>query len=80
MNATVISLPPRCIPRQLGPVPVVIAGSQVLGGVIGPLLELRLKVRLNDTPPDQRRALAGLLRSGDRLTLTLATVRGGEGE
>ena len=80
MNATVISLPPRRVPRRLGPVPVVIAASQVFNGATGPLLELRLKVRLDDIPPDQRRALAGLLRSGDRLTLTLATVRGGEGE
>ena len=66
MTATVIPLPPRRIPLRLGPVPVVIAASQVLGGVTGPLLELRLKVRLNDIPPDQLRALAGLLRSGDR--------------
>jgi len=58
----------------LGPVPAVIAASQVLGGVTGPLLDLRLKVRLNDIPPGQRRALAGLLRSGDRLAMTLATV------
>jgi hypothetical protein len=79
MTATVIPLPPRRILRRLGPVPVVIAGSQVLGGATGPLLELRLKVRLNDIPPDQRRALAGLLRSSDRLALTLATGWGGEG-
>lgn len=79
MTASVIPLPPRRVPRRVGPVPAVIAASQVLGGGTGPLLELRLNVRLNDIPPDQRRALAGLLRSGDRLVLTLATGRGGEG-
>jgi hypothetical protein len=79
MTASVIPLSPRRVPRRLGPVPVVLAASQVLGGVTGPLLELRLKVRLNDIPLGQRRALAGLLRSGDRLALTLATGRGGEG-
>lgn len=79
MTATVIPLPPRRVPRRLGPVPAVIAASQVLGGATGPLLELHLKVRLNDIPPDQRRALAGLLRSNDRLALTLATGWGGEG-
>ncbi len=79
MTATVIPLPPRRVPRRLGPVPVVLAGSQVLGGMTGPLLDLRLKVRLDDIPPGQRRALAGLLRSGDQLALTLATGWGGEG-
>ena len=79
MTTSVIPLPPRRVPRRLGPAPAVIAGSQVLGGAAGPLLELRLKVRLNDIPPDQRRALAGLLRSGDRLALTLVTGWGGEG-
>jgi hypothetical protein len=79
MTATVLPLPPHRVPRRLGPVPAVIAASQVLGGATGPLLELRLKVRLNDIPPDQRRALAGLLRSSDRLALTLATGWGGEG-
>ena len=79
MTASVIPLPPRRVPRRLGSVPAVIAASQVLGGVTGPLLELRLKVRLNDIPPGQRRALAGLLRSGDRLALTLVTGGGGEG-
>ena len=79
MTATVIPLPPRRIPRRLGPVPVVIAASQVFGGVTGPLLELRVVLRLADVPPRQRRALAGLLRSGDRLALTLATGGGGEG-
>ncbi len=79
MTASVIPLPPRRIPRRLGPVPAVIAASQVLGGATGPLLELRLKVRLHDIPPGQRRALAGLLRSGDRLALTLVTGGGGEG-
>ena len=79
MTASVIPLPPRRVPRRLGPVPAVIAASQVLGGATGPLLELRLKVRLNDIPPDQRRALAGLLRSSDRLALTLTTGWGGEG-
>lgn len=79
MIATVIPLPPRRIPRRLGPVPAVIDASQVLGGGTGPLLELCLKVRLNDIPPGQRRTLAGLLRSGDRLALTLVTGGGGEG-
>ena len=79
MTTSVIPLPPRRISRRLGPVPAVIAASQVLGGVTGPLLDLRLKVRLNDIPPGQRRTLAGLLRSGDRLALTLATTKGGEG-
>lgn len=79
MSASVISLPPRRVPRRLGPVPAVIAASQVLGGGTGPLLELRLKVRLDDIPAGQRRALAGLLRSGDRLALTLVTGGGGEG-
>ena len=80
MTAMVIPLPPRHIPRRLGPVPVVIAASQVLGGATGPLLELRLKVRLDDIPPGQRRVLAGLLRSGGPLALTLTTANGGEGE
>lgn len=79
MTATVLPLPPRRIPRRLGPVPVVIAGSRVLPGAQGPLLDVRLKLRLDDVPPDQRRALAGLLRSGDRLALTLVTGWGGEG-
>ena len=79
MTTSVLPLPPRRVPRRLGPVPVVIAASQVLGGVTGPLLDLRLKVRLNDIPLGQRRALAGLLRSGDRLALTLVTGWGGEG-
>lgn len=80
MTATVIPLPPRRVPRRLGPVPAVIVASQVFGGGTGPLLELCLKVRLADVPPRQRRALAGLLRSSDRLALALATARGGEGE
>ena len=80
MTASVIPLPPRRVPRRLSPVPAVIAGSQVLGGVTGPLLELRVVLRLAEVPARQRRTLAGLLRSGDRLALTLATVRGGEGE
>ena len=79
MSATVLPLPPRRVPRRLGPVPAVITASQVIGGATGPLLDLRLKVRLDDIPPGQRRALAGLLRSGDRLVLTLATATGGEG-
>ena len=79
MTATVIPLPPRRVPRRLGPVPVVLAGSQVRPGAQGPLLELRLTLRLDAVPPDQRRALAGLLRSGDRLALTLVTGWGGEG-
>ena len=79
MTATVIPLPPRRVPRRVGPVPAVIVASQVLGGATGPLLELRLKMRLNDIPPGQRRALAGLLRSGGRLALTLVTATGGEG-
>ena len=80
MTATVIPLSPRRVPRRLGPVPVVLAGSQVRPGAQGPLLELRLTLRLGAVPPDQRRALAGLLRSGDRLALTLVTSKGGEGE
>ena len=79
MTATVLPLPPRRVPRRLGPVPAVIAASQVLGGATGPLLELCLKVRLADVPPRQRRTLAGLLRSSDRLALTLVTGGGGEG-
>ena len=79
MTASVIPLSPRRVPRRVGPVPTVIAASQVLGDATGPLLELRLKVRLHDIPPGQRRALAGLLRSGDRLALTLVTGWGGEG-
>lgn len=80
MTTSVIPLPPRRVPRRVGPVPVAIAASRVLGGVTWPLLDLQLKVRLNDIPPGQRRALAGLLRSGDRLALTLVTSWGGEGE
>ena len=80
MTASVIPLPPRRVPRRVGPVPVVLAGSQVRPGARGPLLELCLKVRLDDIPPGQRRALAGLLRSGDRLALTLVTGWRGEGE
>ena len=79
MTASVIPLPPRRVPRRLGLVPVAIAASRVLGGGTWPLLDLHLKVRLNDIPPGQRRTLAGLLRSGDRLALTLATTKGGEG-
>ena len=75
MTATVIPLTPRRVRRRLGPVPVVIAASQVRPGEQGPLLE----VRLDDIPPGQRHALAGLLRSGDPLALTLATGRGVEG-
>jgi hypothetical protein len=80
MTATVIPLPPRRIRRRLGPVPVVIAASQVRPGAQGPLLELRLTLRLDAVPPGQRRALAGLLRSGGPLALTLTTAKGGEGE
>ena len=80
MTATVIPLPPRRIPRRLGPVSAVMGGSRVLSGATGPLMELRLMLRLAEVPVRQRRALAGLLWSGDPLALTLATVRGGEGE
>jgi len=80
MTATVLPLPPRRVWRRLGPVPVVIAASQVRPGVTGPLLEVRLVLRLAEVPARQRRALAGLLRAGDRLVLTLATATGGEGE
>lgn len=79
MTATVIPLPPRRIPRRLGPFPAVIVASQILGGVTGPLLELRLTLRVDAVPPDQRRALAGLLRSGGPFALTLATAKRGEG-
>lgn len=79
MTATVLPSPPRRVPRRLGPVPAVIVASQVLGGVTRPLLELRVVLPLADVPPRQRRALAGLLRSGDRLALTLVTGGGGEG-
>ena len=79
MTATVIPLPPRRSPRRLGPVPAVMDGSRVLSGATGPLLEVRLVLRLAEVPARQRRALAGLLRSGDRLVLTLATATGGEG-
>ena len=79
MTASVIPLPPRRIPLRLGPVPVVLAASQVRPGAQGPLLELRLTLRLDAVPPGQRRAMAGLLRSGDRLALTLVTGWGGEG-
>ena len=79
MTATVIPLPPRRIQRRVGPVPAVIAASQVLGGATGPLLEMRLVLRLAEVPARQRRALAGLLRSSDRLVLTLATAKGGKG-
>ena len=80
MTATILPLPPRCIQRRLGPVPVVIAGSQVRPGTRGPLLELRLVLRLAEVPARQRRALAGLLRSGGPLALTLTTAKGEEGE
>ena len=80
MTATVIPLPPRRIRRRLGPVPVVIAASQVLPGLTGPLLEVRLVLRLAEVPARQRRALAGLLRSGGPLALTLTTAKGEEGE
>ena len=79
MSATVIQMPSRRVPRQLGPVPAILTGSQVLSAPSGPLLELRLIVPLAAVPADQRRPLAGLLRSGDPLTLTLATARGVEG-
>ncbi len=59
-------------PRRLGPVPAVLTTGQVLRGPTGPLLELRLSLRLADVPQDQRRALAALLSSGDLLTLNLA--------
>lgn len=78
-NVIQITLPqPR---RRLGPTPAVITAHQVLRGRSGPLLELRLSLRLADVPQDQRRALAALLRSGDLLTLTLTgnSRSGGEG-
>ena len=77
--STVLSFPTRHVARQLGPVPALIQSSQVLNAPGGPLLELRLIVPLAAVPIAQRRPLAGLLRSGDPLTLTLATARGGEG-
>ena len=79
MSATVILMPPRRIKRQLGLVPTAITSSQVLNAPSGPLLELRLTVPLAAVPPRQRRPLAGLLRSGDPMTLTLKTEPGGEG-
>lgn len=75
----VLAFPKRPVARQLGPVPAVLTGSQVLEGPRGPLLELRLIVPLANVPAAQRRPLAGLLHSGDRLTLTLETAGGGEG-
>ena len=79
MSATVIPMPLRRIHSQLGPVPARIIGSQVLNAPSGPVLEVRLTVPLAAVPPAQRRPLAWLLRSGDPLTLTLATAQGGEG-
>ena len=79
MSTNVIRLQPRRVPRQLGPVPAILTRSQVLNAPSGPLLELRLIVPLAAVPRQQRRPLAGLLHSGDPLTLTLATTKGGEG-
>ena len=79
MSATVIQMPPRRVPRQLGPVPAILTSSQVLNAPGGPVLEVRLTLPLAAVPRNQRRPLAGLLQSGDRLTLTLATAEGGEG-
>ena len=80
MTATVIPLSPRRVRRRLGPVPAVITASQVRPGEQGPLLELRVVLRLAEVPARQRRALAGLLRSGGPLALTLTTAKGEEGE
>lgn len=77
--STVLSFPKRPVARQLGPVPAILTRSQVLNAPSGPLLELRLIVPLAAVPRQQRRPLAGLLHSGDPLTLTLATTKGGEG-
>lgn len=79
MSATVIPFSARRIPRSIGPVPAIITGSQVLNAPSGPLLELRLTMRLEDVPGHQRRALAGLIHSGDLMNLTLETASGGEG-
>lgn len=79
MSATVLPWPARSVKRQLGPVPAVITASRVVRGERGPLLEMRVVLRLNDIPRGQRQALAGLLRSGDLLHLTLKSVEGGEG-
>ena len=76
---TVLSFPKRPVARQLGPVPAIITGSQVLNAPSGPLLELRLTMPLADVPAAQRRPLAGLLHASDPLTLTLATAQGGDG-
>lgn len=80
MTATVIPLPPCRVPRRLGPVPVVIAGGQVLGGVTGPLLELRVVLRLVEVPPAQRRRLVALVRGGQPLVPTLGEAPTGEGK
>ena len=72
MSADVIQITLPQPRRRLGPTPAVITAHQVLRGRSGPLLELRLSLRLADVPQDQRRALAALLRSGDLLTLNLA--------
>lgn len=77
--STVLSFPKRPVARQLGPVPAIITGSQVLNAPSGPLLELRLTMPLADVPAAQRRPLAGLLHSGDLMNLTLETAGGGEG-
>ena len=77
--STVLSFPKRPVPRQLGPVAAILAHSQVLNAPSGPVLEVRLIVPLAAVPRHQCRPLAGLLRSSDPLTLTLATARGGEG-
>lgn len=72
MSADVIQITLPQPRRRLGPTPAVITAHQVLRGRSGPLLELRLSLRLDDVPQGQRRALAALLRSGDLLTLNLA--------
>lgn len=62
-------------PTTTGPLSVTVRESQVQdGGVAGPLLEIRLMMRLADVPPEQRRGLAKLLNGPDPLSLTLSNA------
>lgn len=72
MARTVIPFRRRQPATTVGPLSAAVTHSLVQdGGAEGPLLEIKLMMRLTETPPAQRRGLAKLLNGPGPLILTL---------